>query len=46
VSSVDLIRFLRERLSVQKVPTLMEFRDELPKSSAGKVLRGQLSEEA
>lgn len=46
VSSEDLIRFLRERLSVQKVPTLMEFRDELPKSSAGKVLRGQLSEEA
>lgn len=42
----ELIRFLRERLSVQKVPTLMEFRDELPKSSAGKVLRGLLSEEA
>lgn len=45
VSSEELIRFLRERLSVQKVPTLIAFRDELPKSSAGKVLRGQLSEE-
>jgi long-chain acyl-CoA synthetase len=40
-----LIRFMRERLSAQKVPTLIEFRDALPKSSAGKVMRAQLVEE-
>ena len=46
VAAEHLIRFLRERLSVHKVPTLIEFRDVLPKSSAGKVMRGRLSEEA
>jgi long-chain acyl-CoA synthetase len=46
VAAEHLIRFLRERLSVHKVPTLIEFRDALPKSSAGKVMRGRLSEEA
>lgn len=46
VSAEQLVPWLRERLSVQKVPTLIEFRDELPKSSAGKVLRSRLSEEA
>lgn len=46
VAAEQLIRFLGERLSVQKVPTLIEFRDALPKSSAGKVMRGRLSEEA
>ncbi len=40
----SFIRFCRERLSSQKVPTLVEFRDELPKSAAGKVLRGKLME--
>jgi acyl-CoA synthetase (AMP-forming)/AMP-acid ligase II len=44
VSPDDLVRFLRERLSVHKVPTLIEFRDELPRSSAGKLLRSRLSE--
>lgn len=46
VSEEQLIRFLRQRLSVHKVPTLIEFRDALPKSSAGKVMRSRLSEEA
>ena len=46
VAGEELIRYLRERLSVHKVPTLIEFRDALPRSSAGKVLRGRLSEEA
>lgn len=41
-----LIRFCRERLASQKVPGLLEFRDELPKSAAGKVLRGKLMESA
>ncbi len=42
VSSETLSKFLRKRLSVHKVPTLFEFRAELPKSSTGKILRGQL----
>lgn len=46
VAPEHLIRFLRERLSAHKVPTLIEFRNALPKSSAGKVMRGRLSEEA
>ncbi len=43
ITPEDLRRFLGKRLSTHKVPTLFEFRDELPKSSAGKVLRGQLA---
>ncbi len=42
----SFIRFCRERLASQKVPSLVEFRDELPKSAAGKVLRGKLMEVA
>lgn len=39
-----LVRFMRGELSEQKVPTLIEFRDALPKSTAGKVLRSALIE--
>jgi long-chain acyl-CoA synthetase len=41
-----LIRHCRERLSSEKIPGAVEFRDELPKSAAGKVLRGKLMETA
>jgi len=41
-----LIRYCRERLSSEKVPGIVEFRDELPRSAAGKVLRGKLMETA
>lgn len=41
-----IIRYCRERLSSEKVPGLVEFRDDLPKSAAGKVLRGKLMETA
>jgi len=34
----ELIRFCRERLANYKVPQLVEFRDEIPRSSLGKVL--------
>jgi long-chain acyl-CoA synthetase len=37
-----LIRFAREHLAPQKVPALVEFRDEIPKSATGKILRGKL----
>ncbi|RMI30535.1 class I adenylate-forming enzyme family protein [Nocardia stercoris] len=42
VSADDLIRYARERLSVQKVPTEIAFVDALPRSPAGKVLRARL----
>jgi long-chain acyl-CoA synthetase len=37
-----VIRYARERLSPQKVPSIVEFRDEIPKSATGKILRGKL----
>ena len=40
----ELIRFCRERLANYKVPQIVEFRDEIPKSSMGKVLRKYLVE--
>ena len=43
VAPDQLIRFARERLSTQKVPSLVAFVDALPKSSTGKILRGKLS---
>jgi long-chain acyl-CoA synthetase len=41
----DLIAFCRERLAPFKVPRAIEFRDTLPKTLIGKVLRRQLAEE-
>jgi long-chain acyl-CoA synthetase len=38
----ELVRFCRERLANHKVPQLVEFRDEIPRSSAGRVLRKYL----
>jgi len=41
----EIIAFCRERLTAYKVPKLVEFRKELPKSNVGKVLRRKLREE-
>ena len=38
----ELIRFARERLSDYKTPQMVEFREEIPKSPSGKVLRKYL----
>ena len=38
----ELIAFCRDRLSPYKVPTIIEFVDELPKSAVGKILRREL----
>jgi long-chain acyl-CoA synthetase len=38
----ELIRFARERLANYKVPQIVEFRDEIPKGTSGKVLRKYL----
>jgi long-chain acyl-CoA synthetase len=35
----ELDAFCRERLAVFKVPKIVEFRDSLPKSAVGKILR-------
>lgn len=44
-TSEELIGFCRENLAAYKVPRLIDFRDELPKSQAGKILRRLLVEE-
>jgi long-chain acyl-CoA synthetase len=38
----ELISFCRERLANFKVPQIVEFRDEIPKSPLGKILRKYL----
>jgi long-chain acyl-CoA synthetase len=35
----DIIAFCKEKLAAYKVPKSIEFRDELPKSAVGKILR-------
>ncbi len=41
----EIIEFCRERLARYKVPKLVEFREELPKSLIDKILRRILAEE-
>lgn len=41
----ELIDYFKERLTPYKVPSIVEFRDELPKSMIGKILRRALREE-
>jgi long-chain acyl-CoA synthetase len=40
----EVIRYCKEKLAAYKVPRLVEFMPELPKTSVGKVLRRQLRE--
>ena len=42
----ELIAFCRSELTAYKVPKDIEFRDELPKSNVGKILRRELREQA
>ena len=46
LSETELIAYCRERLTGYKIPKYVEFRDELPKTSVGKVLRRALREES
>lgn len=45
VSSSELIRWCREKLAPYKIPDYIEFRDMLPKSKLGKLLRQEIREE-
>ena len=40
----DVLSYCRERLAAFKIPRLIEFRDALPRSPIGKVLKSELSE--
>jgi len=42
LTAADLTTFLHERLVNYKVPHIIEFRDDLPKSNIGKILRKEL----
>jgi long-chain acyl-CoA synthetase len=42
VGEADIVAFCKERLAGYKVPRVVEFRDELPTSGAGKILRRAL----
>ncbi len=41
----EIIAFCRERMAAYRIPRLVEFRDELPKTVIGKVLRRELREQ-
>lgn len=45
VGAEDLIAFCKERLAPYKVPQYIDFRDMLPKSKVGKLLRREMREE-
>ena len=42
LSEEDVTRFCRDNLTAYKLPRYIEFRDELPKSNVGKILRREL----
>ncbi|PWA10744.1 long-chain fatty acid--CoA ligase [Pueribacillus theae] len=42
ITEDDVINFCKQRLTTYKCPTVIEIRDELPKSPAGKILRREL----
>jgi len=44
VNAYELIRWCKDRLTYYKVPHIIEFRDMLPKSKVGKILRRELRE--
>ncbi|MGB0504439.1 MAG: AMP-binding enzyme, partial [Thalassolituus sp.] len=41
----DVIDYARQNLTGYKVPRYIEFRDELPKTNVGKILRRELRDE-
>jgi len=45
VGSAELLRWVRDRLAPYKIPQYIEFRDMLPKSKVGKLLRREIRDE-
>ncbi|MFQ5555487.1 MAG: long-chain fatty acid--CoA ligase, partial [Acidimicrobiia bacterium] len=45
LTETELLAYARERLARYKVPREIEFRDELPKTFVGKILRRELAAE-
>ena len=45
LSEAELLDFLKERISKIEMPKIVEFRDELPKSAVGKILKKELLRE-
>ena len=45
LSAEEVTRYFRQNLTAYKVPKQVEFRDELPTTNVGKILRRQLREE-
>jgi len=45
LSVEDVRSFMRERLTAYKVPKMVEFRDDLPKTNVGKILRRELRDQ-
>jgi len=45
VGGADLLNWCRDRLASYKVPSYIEFRDMLPKSKVGKLLRREIRDE-
>jgi long-chain acyl-CoA synthetase len=45
VGASDLIHWCRDKLAPYKIPRYIEFRDMLPKSKVGKLLRREIREE-
>src|ERR1700761_6556514 len=45
VTAEDIIKYCRENLTAYKVPKLIEFRKDLPKTNVGKILRRELRDE-
>jgi long-chain acyl-CoA synthetase len=45
VTEQDVMNFCRENLTGYKRPRIVEFRDELPKTNVGKILRRALRDE-
>ncbi|MCD6298424.1 MAG: long-chain fatty acid--CoA ligase, partial [Deltaproteobacteria bacterium] len=45
ITGYDLIKWCREKLVAYKIPQYIEFRDMLPKSKVGKLLRREIRSE-
>ncbi|MEM2959734.1 MAG: hypothetical protein QW261_15645, partial [Candidatus Jordarchaeaceae archaeon] len=45
VTEEDIIKWAKEKMAAYKYPRIVEFKDSLPKSGAGKILRRVLLEE-